>query len=114
MIVENDQIVSALARLGERIDGVTLAVGMMRMETQTSLRELREELAEHARDTDRRFNASAVIVDTKVGEVYKAMETREQSFTMRLIAIAGLSLTALGAFTALVVQVVIPALTKVR
>ena len=111
--MQNDNVVAALARLGERIDGMTVAMGLMRTDMRDEFRDLHERLGHHIGDDDRRFNASAVITDTKVGEVYKHIESREHNFVIRLIAIFGLILTGLGTVSTLFYYFILPALRKV-
>ena len=109
--MESESVVAALAKLGERIDGTMSALGLLRVEMRSEFRDLHVRFDEHVRDTDRRFNAAAVIADTKVGEVYRVIEDREHKLVMRLLGLGGLVVTALGTFASIVFYI-IPAMLK--
>lgn len=104
--MDADQIVVALARLGERIDGVTAAVGVMRADLHDDMRVLREDFRQHLVDADRRFNAAAVITDTKVADVYRFIAEERRSFNQRALQFGAIIVTLLGAFTGIVLHVI--------
>lgn len=102
-----------LAVLVSKLDGLHVAIGIMRSEVKEGFVEVTRQFERHEREDDDRFERARLSIDTKVAAVYAHVDNERRHLTSRAWAAVGVVLAGLGVFTGIIFAV-IPWLTKVK
>lgn len=98
------------AKLHTKLDERETQHGAFRQEVRSALAEIKVMFNEHTKEDTRRFEQERVALDTRVGELYKHVDEKHRGLVSRAWAVAGFTITTLGAVAAVFFEV-IPYLT---